>query len=262
MPTTTPPVVADALRALERERDVRVCVAVEAGSRAWGHAGPASDHDVTVVYAQPPAEYVVLDGYVASIHDAVGDGAGDEDGDRAVDVRAWNLTRFAELLTESNPTALEALASPAVYRGCPGLDALREYALGAFSPIDCYHHYRSLATSQYEADESSTVSRALVVVRAALFARYVRDAHAFPNPVFPAFLDDAGERFPDAWVETARRLVTRKRAGEGDERAEQLDPAIVALPAGIDPTVHAVRGIERERVNDFVRTAFERTQKS
>lgn len=259
MPTTTPPVVDDALATLERERDVRVCVAAEAGSRAWGYAGPTSDHDIAVVYAQRPADYVVLDGYVASIHEEF-----DKSADREVDVRAWNLTRVAELLTESNPTVLEALASPTVYRSCAGLDALREHALAAFSPIDCYHHYRSLATGQSAAaDDPSTVSRALVVVRAALYARYVRDTHTFPTPVFPVFLDDAGERFPDAWIATARRLVARKRAGRGDEPiADPIDPEIVALPREIDPDTHAVRGIERERVNDFVRTAFERAQQS
>ncbi|WP_435095788.1 nucleotidyltransferase domain-containing protein [Halarchaeum sp. P4] len=248
-----PEPVAAALECVSVEHDVSVRVAAEVGSRAWGYAGPASDHDVGVVYAQRPPEYVVLDGYTPSIHDEYA----------GVDVRAWNLTRFAELLVESNPTALEFLASPTVYRTCPGAEAVREHALASFSPIDVYHHYRSLATSQHEAD--APVSRRLHVVRAALYARYVLDTHEFPDPVFPDFLDAEGARFPDAWVAAARTLCDRKRAGEGGATLGDTDEDDIAdvpdglldLPREVDPDVHAVRGVEREQVNEFVRAAFE-----
>ncbi|GGL23269.1 hypothetical protein GCM10009037_03500 [Halarchaeum grantii] len=243
-PVTAPEPVADALRALCAEHDVSPCAVAEVGSRAWGYAGPASDHDVGVVYAQPPAKYVVLDGYVPAVH-------GTFDG---VDVRAWNLTRFAELLVASNPTALEFLASPVVYRVCPGFDALREHALSSFSPIDAYHHYRSLAESGRE--DAASVSTQLHAVRAALYARYVLATHAFPDPDFRAFLDAEAARFPDAWVEAARALVERKRAGEGDAAVDACPDDLFDLPSDVAPDAHAGRTVERERVNEFVRAAF------
>ncbi len=39
-----------ALRSIEAEAQVRVLLAVESGSRAWGFASPDSDYDVRFVY--------------------------------------------------------------------------------------------------------------------------------------------------------------------------------------------------------------------
>ena len=44
-------IVVEALAQIEREHDVRVLLAVESGSRAWGFASPDSDYDVRFVYA-------------------------------------------------------------------------------------------------------------------------------------------------------------------------------------------------------------------
>lgn len=41
------------LAGIEAAEDVRVLLAVESGSRAWGFASPDSDHDVRFVHARP-----------------------------------------------------------------------------------------------------------------------------------------------------------------------------------------------------------------
>lgn len=38
------------LRQIEKEYNVRVLLAVESGSRAWGFASPDSDYDVRFIY--------------------------------------------------------------------------------------------------------------------------------------------------------------------------------------------------------------------
>ena len=43
-----------ALRSIEAEAEVRVLMAVESGSRAWGFASPDSDYDVRFVYVHEP----------------------------------------------------------------------------------------------------------------------------------------------------------------------------------------------------------------
>lgn len=42
--------VASELRRIEDEHKVRVLLAVESGSRAWGFASPDSDYDVRFIY--------------------------------------------------------------------------------------------------------------------------------------------------------------------------------------------------------------------
>ena len=49
-----------ALRSIEAEAQVRVLLAVESGSRAWGFASPDSDYDVRFVYVHEPAWYLTV----------------------------------------------------------------------------------------------------------------------------------------------------------------------------------------------------------
>jgi predicted nucleotidyltransferase len=120
---------------------------------------------------------------------------------------------------------------------------------------------------RYEAATTDrTVKRALYVVRGILYAEFVRDTHRFPPLDFGAFLDIATDATtgggpegfdpdPDL-VATARDLVARKRAGDGDATVgDPVGPGALP-PERIDPEVHAVRGIPRDRLNDFIERAL------
>lgn len=108
-----------------------------------------------------------------------------------------------------------------------------------------------------EGETDRTVRRNLYVARGVLYARYVRETHRFPTLDFPAFLESEGDRFDPRFVDRTRELVARKRAGEGDAVVGRVfDPGEVDLPE-IDPDRHAVGGVDRDRVNAFVRAALE-----
>ncbi|WP_435347279.1 DNA polymerase beta superfamily protein [Haloarchaeobius sp. HRN-SO-5] len=105
-----------------------------------------------------------------------------------------------------------------------------------------------------------TVRRTLYVVRAVLYARYVRDTHSFPTLSFPTFLDEceAAGRVDPSVLDRVRTLVRRKRAGEGDAVVgSTFSGEELALPSDVSPEAHAVRGIDTDRVNEFVEAAFE-----
>ena len=44
--------ILQALEEIERREDVRILLAVESGSRAWGFASPDSDYDVRFLYVR------------------------------------------------------------------------------------------------------------------------------------------------------------------------------------------------------------------
>ena len=48
--------VPEKLREIENEHNVKVLLAVESGSRAWGFASPDSDFDVRFIYKRPRNE--------------------------------------------------------------------------------------------------------------------------------------------------------------------------------------------------------------
>ena len=45
----------------EAEHGVRILLAIESGSRAWGFASPDSDYDVRFIYAHEPRWYQSID---------------------------------------------------------------------------------------------------------------------------------------------------------------------------------------------------------
>lgn len=138
-PASAPPGLSTACAALKRDHDARVLAARDIGSRAWNLAGPDSDYDVVALFVQRPAAYARLGDAVETVERTEG----------AVDLTGWNVRRFAELLVESNPTALEFCHSPLIYRAYDPLDDLVAAVGDSFDPVAVYHHYRSLATRQY-----------------------------------------------------------------------------------------------------------------
>ena len=77
-------------------------LSVVVGSRAYGLAGPASDHDRRGVYAAPTALFWPLDKPPTHL-----DGPLDEQ-------FSWEIERFCTLALQANPTVLEVLWSPLV----------------------------------------------------------------------------------------------------------------------------------------------------
>ena len=45
--------ILEKLAEIERNENVRMILAVESGSRAWGFASPDSDYDVRFIYVRP-----------------------------------------------------------------------------------------------------------------------------------------------------------------------------------------------------------------
>ena len=48
------------LAQIEQTQNVRILLAVESGSRAWGFASPDSDYDVRFIYVRPNDAYLRL----------------------------------------------------------------------------------------------------------------------------------------------------------------------------------------------------------
>ena len=53
--------IQKSLDEIEKQRDVKILLAVESGSRSWGFASPDSDYDVRIIYLQKPEEYLRID---------------------------------------------------------------------------------------------------------------------------------------------------------------------------------------------------------
>ena len=50
------------LKEIEKQYGVRILLAVESGSRAWGFESPDSDYDVRFIYVRKQSDYLRLEG--------------------------------------------------------------------------------------------------------------------------------------------------------------------------------------------------------
>lgn len=231
------------------------------GSRAKGTHGPSSDLDAMVLFTQPPEvhKYGQLrhsddpDGYTDAIDREM----------HGVDVQAWSLTKFGELLADSNPTAIEFLNSPITYwtahsegKVADRMAELQRYANRQFNPVRLYFHYRHMARDNYNQylknGNRTTVKKNLTVVRAVLYARHIRRTHEFPGMDFEAFLDD---HVADDMAERAHDLLEAKRQRGGDQYLGNPFKPFVEAELDHDPDEDALnrRGIDEARVEEFMR---------
>ena len=220
-------VVAE-LERMERAEDVRVLLAVESGSRAWGFASPDSDFDVRFVYVRPVEHYLRLEPARDVLVWRV---------DEVLDVDGWDANKALRLLRGSNPSLFEWLASPIVYAEDPVFAVVRELAAECFSPVASAHHYLSMGRNHLAALAGETVrlKKCLYTMRAILAARWVVAERA-PAPMLLRDLVDAGLEEPMRGL--AAELLEAKTAG--GERGEL--PRIAALNAWAAGTLAQVTG--------------------
>ena len=94
------------LRQIENDNDVRVLLAVESGSRAWGFASKDSDWDVRFIYVHKPEWYFSIDEQRDVIEEMYAE---------YIDAVGWDIKKALALLKRSNPSLMEWIQSPIVY---------------------------------------------------------------------------------------------------------------------------------------------------
>ncbi len=203
--------VMDHLRAIEVEHQVTILFACESGSRGWGFASPDSDYDVRFIYVHRLPWYLT----VAPGRDVIelpisGD----------LDINGWDLRKALGLLRESNPTLLEWLRSPIVYREETEVMArFRALAEQVFSNAKGWHHHASMAKKNFrEHLQADTVryKKYLYVLRPLLAARWIRAQPGVPPMRFAELAQHTLDPVADAALiaEINALLEVKMRAGE------------------------------------------------
>lgn len=225
--------VLEELERVERERNVKVLYACESGSRAWGFASPDSDYDVRFVYAEKPDWFVQVD----EPRDVIERPLDDE-----LDVSGWELRKTLGLLRKSNPTLLEWLDSPLVYRQEDAATArLRELAELFYSPPAARNHYLSMAKKNFRGylqGESVRFKKYFYVLRPLLAVRWIDQGRGRPPMTFAELLQTVDDSALLAEVDEL--LALKRNAGEsayGPRRPalhafieEQLQRPVPTLP--------------------------------
>ena len=175
--------ILNKLNEIEQREKVKILLAVESGSRAWGFASPDSDYDVRFIYVRLKADYLRLEKTRDVIELPI---------EGELDINGWDLDKTLRLLRASNPTLFEWFSSPIVYRETAFAQEFRSIMQRYFSSKRGLSHYLSMASSNYrEYLKGDTVKakKYFYVLRPVLACRWILDKGTPPPMLFSELVD-------------------------------------------------------------------------
>lgn len=194
------------LRQFESERNIRILLAVESGSRAWGFASRDSDWDIRFIYLPRPEVYLSIDPQPDNFERMEGE----------LDFAGWDLRKTLGLFRKSNPPLMEWIQSPLVYLEQFGTaQQMRELAPQIFDARACLHHYFHMARGNwatYLQTEDVRVKKYFYVLRPILACQWIERTGTLPPMEFEKLLDFSPPS--DEALAAIRTLLSRKMAGD------------------------------------------------
>lgn len=176
-------IILEELRKIEEVEKVKIIMAVESGSRAWGFASPDSDYDVRFIYVRKPEDYLKLEGNRDVIEWKL---------DEVLDINGWDLRKALRLLYKSNPTIFEWSASPIVYWETEDFKKLKKLLPRYFSMKKSLYHYRSMAERTYIEHlqgEEVKAKKYFYSMRPLLAAKWILDKKCAPPMLFEELME-------------------------------------------------------------------------
>lgn len=203
------------LAGIEVRFEVRVLFACESGSRGWGFASPDSDYDVRFLYVHRLPWYLTVEAQRDVIELPISD---------ELDVSGWELRKSLQLLRKSNPTLLEWLDSPVVYRSDGSVPMrLRELGARYFNPLKGRYHYLAMAKRNYREHlrgERVRHKKYLYVLRPLLAVRWIDSGRGMAPMRFANLVAGTIDE-PAVVAEINDLLAIKMRAGEKEYGARR-----------------------------------------
>ena len=133
--------VINILQQIEKEYQVKILLACETGSRAWGFPSPDSDYDIRFIYMHERDWYLSLNEKKDTIEFIV---------NKELDITGWDFKKSLLLLKKSNAALIERFQSPIIYYEVNGFqDDFKKLITEYYSPAAAFYHY-SLAKKFWE----------------------------------------------------------------------------------------------------------------
>ncbi|MEH7387627.1 nucleotidyltransferase domain-containing protein [Bacillus sp. JJ1521] len=163
------------LKQIEKEYDVKILFACEAGSRIWGISSEESDYDVRFIYIHNTDWYLSIDQQRDVLEFPKTDKV-DVQVDHLVDMSGWELTKALRLFRKSNPSLLEWLHSNLIYYEDKSfIKKMKQLEPDIFSPIPCMYHYVKMAKGNFKTiqEKGPHLKTYLNVIRPLLMAKSI-----------------------------------------------------------------------------------------
>ena len=217
---------------LERKEEIKILLAVESGSRAWGCPSPDSDYDVRILFVRPLESYLSVTRPTEDLNYFHG---------KLLDINGWDVRKTFGLIRKSNATPFEWAQSPIVYLernefSKTVLDLCRKY----FRPYHSVNHYRGIAKNSYKVDlltGTLKLKKLFYVLRPLLAAKWILDKKTVPPMDLPNLMTQISEK---KIVDRINELLVFKTTANEDY-VHTLEPILVNYIAELFKVVETVK---------------------
>ncbi len=170
---------------IEKEKEIKILLACETGSRAWGFPSPDSDYDVRIIYKHKKDWYLSLFEEKDSIELMLDN--------NEIDISGWDLRKSLRLLWKSNPPILERIQSPIIYQVDNNfIRGINKVAKETYSRITAIHHYLSMGKKAFEEvsnNEKYKLKKFFYALRASVACLWILEREEIPPIEFGKMID-------------------------------------------------------------------------
>ena len=194
-------IIAERLKSIEEQENIRILHAVESGSRAWGFASPDSDYDVRFIYVRPRDFYLKLEATRDVLEYPIND---------LLDINGWDLQKTLRLLHRSNPSVFEWFKSPIVYKNTDFSGEFTSIMENYFLAKSGLYHYLHMAAGNYREylkEEIVKAKKYFYVLRPLLACRWILEKRTPPPMLFSELM---AAELPDALHSPVKELLRIK----------------------------------------------------
>ncbi|MEH6905862.1 nucleotidyltransferase domain-containing protein [Neobacillus drentensis] len=206
------------IKKIEEQFDVKICLAVESGSRAWGFPSKDSDYDVRFIYVHKKDWYLSIDQKRDVIELPI---------NNLLDINGWELRKALKLFRKSNPPLMEWLHSGIVYYQAFSLtDKLKAIQNQVFLPQSALYHYLNMAKGNfrdYLRGDSVKIKKYFYVLRPVLACIWIERYNSVPPIEFQTLVEELLEQ--GQLKEEIHTLLERKISGEELD----LEPKVMVI---------------------------------
>lgn len=192
------------LKEIETKHNVKIIMAVDNGSNAYGSASPNSDIDLRFLYVETIESYLRL-GREKDVIEII-------DEENNIEYKGFSLDKFMKLLSKSNPSILEWLNSPINYLENSKYEnitkEIKKLSLEYFSTKRCLFHYTGNALTDFKKMLNGNAStkiqidlkKFLSVFRHLLVSEYIIRENKYPETTDLAYLIIQSKKFKELKV--------------------------------------------------------------
>lgn len=235
-------IIKEKLLEIQKQENIRILLAVESGSRAWGFASLDSDYDVRFIYVRQKEDYLKLESKRDVIELPIDD---------MLDINGWDLQKTLRLLYKSNPTLFEWFSSPIIYMETEFADQFRRIMTNYFSNKRSLYHYISMAEGNYREYLKRDMVRAkkyFYVLRPILACRWILEKGTPPPMLFSELMD---AQLPERLCSDANMLLELKMNSPEIREIIRIEKLNEYIDSSLDEIKNILQSMEETQAPDW-----------